>query len=56
MKAHCFQAYADALQGIPTALAENLGLHPIAIITKVLNRHALGERNAGVNVRKVCAH
>lgn len=56
MEAYCFQAYADALEVIPTTLAENAGLNPIAIVTELRNRHALGERNAGINVRKVCLH
>jgi len=51
MEAYCFQAYADALEVIPTTLAENAGLNPIAIVTELRNRHALGERNAGINVR-----
>jgi chaperonin GroEL (HSP60 family) len=54
MEAYCFQAYADALEVIPTTLAENAGLNPIAIVTELRNRHALGERSAGINVRKVC--
>jgi chaperonin GroEL (HSP60 family) len=53
MESYCFQAYADALEVIPTTLAENAGLNPIAIVTELRNRHALGERNAGINVRKV---
>lgn len=53
MEAYCFQAYADALEVIPTTLAENAGLNPIAIVTELRNRHALGDRNAGINVRKV---
>lgn len=56
MEAYCFQAYADALEVIPTTLAENAGLNPIAIVTELRNRHALGERNAGINVRKVLSH
>ncbi|EAU88477.2 t-complex protein 1 [Coprinopsis cinerea okayama7 len=52
MEAYCFQAYADALEVIPNTLAENAGLNPIAIVTELRNRHALGERNAGINVRK----
>lgn len=56
MEAYCFQAYADALEIIPTTLAENAGLNPIAIVTELRNRHALGERNAGINVRKVCVN
>ncbi|CAO1615924.1 unnamed protein product [Jaminaea pallidilutea] len=52
MEAYCFQAYAEALEIIPTTLAENAGLNPIAIVTELRNRHALGERTAGINVRK----
>ncbi|KAG5647244.1 T-complex protein 1 subunit delta [Asterophora parasitica] len=52
MEAYCFQAYADALEVIPVTLAENAGLNPIAIVTELRNRHALGDRNAGINVRK----
>lgn len=55
MEAYCIQAYAEALEVIPTTLAENAGLNPIAIVTELRNRHALGERNAGINVRKVSA-
>lgn len=54
MEAYCFQAYADALEIIPTTLAENAGLaNPVAVITELRSRHASGERNAGINVRKV---
>jgi len=53
MEAYCFQAYADALEVIPTTLAENAGLNPISIVTELRNRHALGDRNAGINVRTV---
>ena len=53
MEAYCFEAYADALEVIPTTLAENAGLNPIAIVTELRNRHSLGEKNAGINVRTV---
>ena len=52
MEAYCCQAFAEALEIIPTTLAENAGLNPIAIVTELRNRHALGERTAGINVRK----
>ena len=52
MEAYCFQAYAEALEIIPTTLAENAGLNPISIVTELRNRHALGEKTAGINVRK----
>ncbi|KAF8746145.1 hypothetical protein AX14_000190 [Amanita brunnescens Koide BX004] len=51
MEAYCFQAYADALEIIPNTLAENAGLNAISIVTELRNRHARGERNAGINVR-----
>ncbi|KAJ3078389.1 T-complex protein 1 subunit delta [Quaeritorhiza haematococci] len=52
MEAYCFQAYAEALEVIPTTLAENAGLNPITIVTELRNRHAKGEKTAGINVRK----
>jgi len=52
MEAYCFQAYAEALEVIPTTLAENAGLNPISIVTELRNRHSLGEKTAGINVRK----
>lgn len=55
MEAYCFQAFAEALEVIPTTLAENAGLNPIAIVTELRNRHAMGETSAGINVRKVCS-
>jgi len=48
----CVKAYAEALEIIPYTLAENAGLHPIAIVTDLRNRHAKGEKNTGINVRK----
>ncbi|KAJ3013939.1 UNVERIFIED_CONTAM: T-complex protein 1 subunit delta [Siphonaria sp. JEL0065] len=52
MEAYCFQAFAEALEVIPTTLAENAGLNPIKIVTELRNRHAKGEIAAGINVRK----
>ncbi|KAJ3221668.1 T-complex protein 1 subunit delta [Clydaea vesicula] len=52
MEAYCFQAYAEALEVIPSTLAENAGLNPIRIVTELRNRHANGEKTAGINVRK----
>lgn len=52
-ESYCFSAFAEALEVIPTTLAENAGLNPIGIVTELRNRHARGERNAGINVRKV---
>ena len=37
---------------IPTTRAENAGLNPNSIVTELRNRHASGEKTAGINVRK----
>lgn len=50
--AYCLQAYADALECIPTILAENAGLSAIKIMTDLRARHAAGECHAGINVRR----
>lgn len=52
MEAYCHAAFAEALEVIPTTLAENAGLNPIAIVTELRNRHSKGDRSAGINVRK----
>lgn len=52
MEAYCFRAFAEALEVIPSTLAENAGLNPISTVTELRNRHAQGEKTAGINVRK----
>jgi len=52
MESYCVSAYADAFEIVPYTLAENAGLNPIAIVTELRNKHAQGEKNAGINVRK----
>uniref|UniRef100_A0AAY4AA31 T-complex protein 1 subunit delta n=1 Tax=Denticeps clupeoides TaxID=299321 RepID=A0AAY4AA31_9TELE len=52
MESYCVRAYADALEVIPSTLAENAGLNPISTVTELRNRHAQGEKTAGINVRK----
>ncbi|CDK25024.1 unnamed protein product [Kuraishia capsulata CBS 1993] len=51
----CFKQFADALEVIPTTLAENAGMNPIEIVTELRNKHELGERNAGISVRRTGA-
>lgn len=53
MEAYGVRAFADALEIIPSTLAENAGLNPIATVTELRNRHVQGEHTAGINVRKV---
>jgi len=50
--AYCFKAFAEALEIIPYTLSENAGLNPIGTVTELRNRHAHGEKAAGINVRK----
>jgi thermosome len=44
--------FAEALEAIPTTLAENAGLDPIDIISELRARHEKGEIWAGVNVHE----
>ncbi|XP_043515545.1 T-complex protein 1 subunit delta [Frieseomelitta varia] len=50
--AYCIKAFANAFEIIPSTLAENAGLNPIATVTELRNRHAKGEHTTGINVRK----
>ncbi|KAF2099778.1 T-complex protein 1 [Rhizodiscina lignyota] len=47
----CWKAFADAMEVIPTTLAENAGLNSIKVVTELRHRHALGEKNAGVSIK-----
>lgn len=50
---YCFRAYADALEVIPSTLAENAGLNPIQTVTELRAMNASGATNSGgVNVRR----
>ena len=53
MESYCIRAFADAMEVIPSTLAENAGLNPISTVTELRNRHAQGEKTTGINVRKV---
>jgi len=44
------QEFANALEFIPSTLAENAGLDPIDILTELKSRHDKGEKNAGINI------
>jgi len=44
--------YAQAFEVIPFTLAENAGLNPINIVTKLRADHTNGEKHFGINVRK----
>ncbi len=50
-EAICWKAFAEAMEVIPTTLAENAGLNSIKVVTDLRHRHGLGEQNAGVSIR-----
>lgn len=44
------QSFAEAIEAIPTALAENAGLDPIDILSELRAKHEKGETWAGIDV------
>uniref|UniRef100_A0A6A7G6F9 T-complex protein 1 subunit delta n=1 Tax=Hirondellea gigas TaxID=1518452 RepID=A0A6A7G6F9_9CRUS len=52
LQSYCVKAFCEALEVIPYTLAENCGLHPIQIVTELRREHRLGNKYAGINVRK----
>jgi len=43
-------AFASAMEVIPTALSENAGLDPIDVLIELRQAHKAGKKNAGINV------
>jgi T-complex protein 1 subunit delta len=54
IKAVCIEQYAESLELVPYTLAENAGMSPVEIVTKLRAAHAAGEKFAGINVKKGC--
>ncbi|HHI30353.1 thermosome subunit [Methanosarcinales archaeon ex4572_44] len=44
------KAFAEALEAVPRALAENAGLDPIDKLVQLRSKHEKGDKNAGLNV------
>jgi len=44
------EEFANALEFIPSTLAENAGLDPIDILTELKSKHDSGEKNSGLNL------
>merc|ERR1712173_87837 len=44
--------FAEALEVIPYTLAENAGLNPIKIVTKLRKAHANGNKDHGIDIKK----
>jgi len=45
------KAFAEALEIIPSTLAENCGLNPIKMVTELRNKHKLGLQSCGIKAR-----
>merc|ERR1712050_545576 len=52
VSAVCIEHFAEALELVPYTLAENAGMQPVEIVTKLRAAHASGEKYAGINVKK----
>ncbi|QIW98167.1 hypothetical protein AMS68_003685 [Peltaster fructicola] len=48
----CWKEFANALEVVPITLAENAGLNSIRVVTELRARHAKGETNVGVSIKK----
>uniref|UniRef100_A0A2K6RKS3 T-complex protein 1 subunit delta n=1 Tax=Rhinopithecus roxellana TaxID=61622 RepID=A0A2K6RKS3_RHIRO len=49
MESYCIRAFADAMEVIPSTLAENACLNRIATVIELRNQHAQGEKNGGIS-------
>ncbi|MFW9967705.1 MAG: thermosome subunit beta [Candidatus Thorarchaeota archaeon] len=47
---YAVNAYADAIESLPTTLAENAGLDPIDMIVNIRNAHAAGNVTYGIDI------
>jgi len=54
LQSYCVRAFADALEVIPYTLAENAGLNPIKIVTKLRKAHASDDKQKdfGIDIKK----
>merc|ERR1719410_2060604 len=52
LDSYCVRAFAEALEVIPYTLAENAGLNPIKIVTKLRKAHANGDKDHGIDIKK----
>lgn len=51
-EAVCWKEFAEALEVIPTTLAENAGVNAINAVTELRQKHAAGAHNAGISMKK----
>jgi len=51
-ESYCVGAFGESLEVIPYTLAENAGLHPIAVVTELRSKHEEGKKKMGISVKK----
>ena len=49
---YCVRQYGESLELIPYTLAENAGLDPIGFVTELRNRHIMGHKFDGLNIKR----
>jgi len=54
INSYCMISFANSMEIIPFTLAENAGLEPIQIISRLKKHHYTGEKTIGINIRKGC--
>jgi T-complex protein 1 subunit delta len=47
---HCVRVFGEALDMVPYTLAENAGLSPLEVVTRLRTLHLEGKKNYGVSV------
>lgn len=49
---YCVRQFGESLELIPYTLAENAGLDPISFVTELRNRHIMGHKYDGLNIKR----
>eukprot|EP00834_Sanchytrium_tribonematis_P004056 NODE_181_length_13917_cov_0.838110.p8 type:complete len:282 gc:universal NODE_181_length_13917_cov_0.838110:6648-7493(+) len=52
LKSHCYEAFSNAVQVIPSTLAENAGLPPLKIVSQLKKSHVTKDAGTGINVKR----
>jgi T-complex protein 1 subunit delta len=47
---HCVRVFANSLDIVPYTLAENAGMNPLEVVTRLRELHGKGQKNVGVSV------
>ena len=52
LTSHCYEAFSNAVQVVPTTLAENAGLAPLKITSQLKKLHKTSNTGTGINVKR----